>query len=53
MRNRKRKDLVKNGVIDREGNITPQFILNRQNYTPDFMKRENDYKMMKIQTQNG
>ena len=27
MKTRKRKDLIKNGVIDREGNITPSFVL--------------------------
>ena len=39
MKSRKRKDLVKNGVIDREGNITPSFVMQKHNYTPDEIKR--------------
>jgi hypothetical protein len=53
LRHRKRKDLVKNGVIDKEGNVVPSFQLSKSKYTPDYIKREEDYKMMKISTQNS
>jgi hypothetical protein len=49
MKNRKRKDLIRSGVIDKEGNITPSFVLSKHNYTPDEIKRHQDYELFKIQ----